>query len=353
MKVSMVPQFGNANPYVTLLRNSLSGVAIDVTGLSTLAAIASPPAILHYHWPQNVVSHRSGARGLKNVAATLIRIDWLRRRGTRLVWTVHNLQAHSSKSRWLENLYMTMFVRRLDGIIFLDRSVREEAIRRFPLLGDKPWALIPHGIYGAAGSNSRKREYRRQFGLSEKGSLVGFIGDIRPYKGLASALDAFESGQEGLPGLFIGGAFADDLEAPLIRKRIEALRSAGHNITHLERRFDDREIAEAIRACDALLLPYSAGSNSGLAVLGLETQVPLICSDLPMFSSMQAEMGKYWVRIAEVWSAKSLKEAMAVARTPSDLLVWQNFIELRQWTNVAALTRDFYQKLNENATACT
>jgi beta-1,4-mannosyltransferase len=348
MKVAMVPQIGNANPYITLLRDSLSEVAIDVTGLSTRAAIASPPAILHYHWPQNVVSHRSWARGLKNVAATLLRIDWLRRRGTRLVWTVHNLQAHSSESRWLENLYMTMFVRRVDGVIFLDRSLREEAIRRFPRLADKPWALIPHGIYGAAGSNSRKLEYRRQFGLSEKGRLVGFIGDIRPYKGLASALDAFESGQKGLPDLFIGGAFADGLESELIRKRIEALRSDGHCVTHIERRLDDREIAEAIRACDALLLPYRAGSNSGLAVLSLEAQVPLICSDLPMFSSMQAEMGKYWVRIVDGWTAKSLTEAMAVIHTPRDLRVWQNFIELRQWTNVAALTRDFYQRLSIN-----
>jgi beta-1,4-mannosyltransferase len=346
MKVAMVPQFGKANPYVTLLRDSLAGAAIDVTGLSTRAAIASPPAILHYHWPQNVVSRRSVARGLKNAVATLLRIDWLRLRGTRLVWTVHNLHAHSSGSRRLEHLFMTMFVRRLDGIIFLDPSLREEAIRMFPQLASKPWTSIPHGTYGAAGAKGRKREYRRQFGLSDKGPVVGFIGDIRPYKGITSALAAFECGQADVPALFIAGAFSDEQEAEHIRERIDALRSAGHRITLIERRLDDREIAEAIRACDALLLPYRAGSNSGLAVLGLEAQVPLICSDLPMFRSTQDEVGRYWVRIVEEWTAKSLKEAMAVSRASHDLQVWQNFIERRQWTNIAAMTRDFYRRLN-------
>jgi beta-1,4-mannosyltransferase len=347
MRVAMVPQSGTANPYVTLLRNALSGATVDVVGLSTRTALASPPAILHYHWPQNVVARRSLAGGLKNAATTLLRIDWLRSRGTRLVWTVHNLQSHTSRNRRVENLFMAQFTRRIDGVIFMDVSLREEALRRFPRLAIKPWVSIPHGVYGIARSKDSKLQYRRRFALPEEGPLVGFIGDVHPYKGLAASLDAFEGGRADRPALFIAGAFSDETEGAVVKQRLQSLRSAGARITLIERRLGDKEMVEAIRACDALLLPYLAGSNSGLAILSLEAEVPVICSQLPMFKSMQAEMGRYWVRTVAQWTPATLAETMAVVPGQSDEDLWRLFVEERQWPNVAARTRDFYRQLRD------
>jgi beta-1,4-mannosyltransferase len=325
----------------------LSGAGVDVVSLSTRSALASPPAILHYHWPQNVVVRRSLAGGLKNAATTLLRIDWLRSRGTCLVWTVHNLQSHAPRDRRIENLFMAQFTRRLDGVIFMDVAIREKALRSFPRLVSKPWVSIPHGVYGIAGSKDSKVQCRRRLGLREDGPLVGFIGDIHPYKGLAAALDAFEAGRSDLPALFIAGAFSDEKEGAVVKQRLHSMRSAGVRITHIERRLGDKEMVEAIRACDALLLPYLAGSNSGLAILSLEAEVPIICSQLPMFKSMQVDMGRYWVRTVAQWTPATLAEAMAVVPSQADGDVWQRFVEQRQWPNVAARTRDFYRQLRD------
>jgi glycosyltransferase involved in cell wall biosynthesis len=343
----MVPHFGNANPYVNLLRDSLSATGVDVTALITRTVVGSPPKILHYHWPQNVVARKSMAGAIKNAAVTLLRIDWLRRRGTRLVWTAHNLASHASRSRWVEDQFMQQFTRRLDGIIFLDPSLREEALVRFPHLAKTRWKAIPHGVYGAAGSKDAKAQYRRRFGLPRKGAIVGFIGDIHPYKGLGSAIDAFQASSPKLPALLVAGAFSDQTDAIATKRRLDELRQAGADVTLIERRLDDEEMVQAIRACDALLLPYIAGSNSGLAVLSLEAEVPIICSGLPMFISLQAELGGYWVRTMKTWSTDDLVAAMAIARGQSDRAGWRRFVEERQWSSVATKTRDFYRELDE------
>ena len=73
----------------------------------------------------------------------------------------------------------------------------------------------------------------------------------------------------------------------------------GFSIVFREERLDDRAFADAVRACNAVALPYHAIWNSGLALLILENRGRIVASDAPVFRELERELGSGWVRIVD------------------------------------------------------
>ena len=55
------------------------------------------------------------------------------------------------------------------------------------------------------------------------------------------------------------------------------------------------ELNQLVRTSTAVVLPYLRGSNSGLAVSILEQGVPVMCTDLPLFTELSDVLGVGWV----------------------------------------------------------
>ena len=112
------PAFSNAisNPYNAAIYGHIAGHGIDVHEYSWVRALHERHHIVHVHWPESTFNHR-----LIEALATTETLLWLlrrqQRRGTKIMWTVHNLRAHDARFRSAEDRFWNAFVELVDGLI--------------------------------------------------------------------------------------------------------------------------------------------------------------------------------------------------------------------------------------------
>jgi glycosyltransferase involved in cell wall biosynthesis len=347
LRVFSRPAGGNreVNPYTYLLCEALAEYGCVVEDFSFRRGLLGKPDIVHIHWPQSQVLGPLPS-ALKNFLWWIARLVVQHLRGTAIVWTVHNIRGHDRNHPALEAVLMWATTRLVSGLIFLGPSSRAAALERWPVLATKPNVIIPHGLYGIpSGAASSERQAREALGIESGARMIGFIGDIKPYKGLDALLRAFGGLRPGEASLLVAGRFlASDEYARAQRQSIAELRAAGHRVWFLERRLDDREMADAIRACDINALPYRQVTNSGLAVLTLELGGRILASDAGAFRELQDEIGPEWLScVVGEWNADVLRKALSGDVTPNGRI--ELFRQNRGWAAIAGQTAAFYRML--------
>jgi glycosyltransferase involved in cell wall biosynthesis len=331
------------NPFNYLLSEALTAEGCDVVELDRRNSLFGRWDVFHLHWPQQA-ARGSLPQALGKSFILLVRLGLQRIKGARIVWTVHNVQGHDRDNPRLERVLMRLVTALIHGAIFLTASSRAPAIEAFPALASKPHAVVPHGLYRER-SQRTPGEARATFGLPPSGPVIGFLGDIRAYKGLDQLLLAFEETHPPELTLLVAGAFhGDHVYAASMRARIAGLQSRGYAIVFRERRLDDKALADAVRACDIVALLYQAIWNSGLAILVLENDSRILASDAPPFRELCDELGPERVRIV---AGKITGEELVAACSREAKLQGNpsTFLAARAWHRIAADTVAFYRRL--------
>jgi glycosyltransferase involved in cell wall biosynthesis len=331
------------NPFNFLLSEALAAEGCEVVELDRRNSLFGHFDVFHIHWPQSEATG-TPLRASAKSALLLLRLLLQRLNGARIVWTVHNINAHDQNNPRLERALMQLVARLVHGAIFLTAASRKAAYAELPALASKPFAVIPHGLYGRRSDKSRE-EARAAFGLDPVAGMAGFLGDIRPYKGLDLLLDAFEATPPGQTTLFVAGAFADRDYGAVMRRRIAELAADGHSVVLREERLDDEVLVDAIRASDAVALPYREIWNSGLAVLVVENGGRLIASDAPLFLELQGELGAERVHIAEGSLTAEALIAAVDQKADHDPRRIDAFCAARAWDRIGRDTVAFYRRL--------
>src|SRR5690349_964742 len=162
---------GMSNPYAALFAGALRAQGAIVNDVPFAALFRTRYDVVHVHWPEWVLDARSSRRALVMLAA----LAWARRRGTRVVWTVHNLGHHEQTSRraWAWN----RFARMVDAFFSLTERGVDAARDAFPQLRDTPAFVVPHGHYRDAYPNTVTRdEARAHLGISPDARVALFFG---------------------------------------------------------------------------------------------------------------------------------------------------------------------------------
>lgn len=331
------------NPFNYLLSEALVAEGCEVVELDRRNSLFGRWDVFHLHWPQQAAQGNL-VRALGNSFVLVARLVLQRVRSARIVWTVHNVRGHDQDNPALERALMRAVTRLIHGAIFLTASSRAPAIEAFPALAPKPYAVVPHGLYGERSERTRG-EARATFGLSPAGPVIGFLGDIRRYKGLDRLLSAFAETRPAQLTLFVGGAFDDERYGTGVRARLAELHARDHSIVFHERRLDGRALADAIRACDVVALPYRAIWNSGLALLVLENGGRILASDAPVFRELRDELGSERVRIAAGELTGEDLVAAVCGETREACEEPAAFLAARAWPRIGADTVAFYRRL--------
>jgi glycosyltransferase involved in cell wall biosynthesis len=330
-----------ANPYNFLLSEALARQGWLVLDQAEASSYATRPDIVHFHWPESAAG-LSWPSTVKRIAEVLSSALWQKRRGAKLVWTVHNPSSHDHARPRLERFYMARFVALLDGAIYLSRSTRERALELHPGLREVPAEVIPHHLYGdeypppraqpAAAAGSRGR--------------LGVVGDLKAYKGIDDLTRRFAEATFDDVELEIWGRFAD----PAFRARMIALtrqaQARGAHIGLTEGRLDNQQFVDAIASCDAVALPYSNDANSGVAILAAELGVPLLTSPSAALRELREEIGHPGSgEIDPAAGAAALRELVLHARAAGKRGPSEAFTAARDVDAVAARTGRFYERL--------
>jgi len=335
------------NPYNSIFSENMERMGWIVKDATIFESIFGRPAIVHLHWPQATTSGKI-TTVLRRIVTLLAMLLVQRFKGARIVWTVHNVNAHDAVRPRLEKALMSIVTRLLDGLVFLNKYSREEAIKRYPRLQPLPLAQVAHGVYGTSyPPPPDKQSAREEWGLSGDDTVVGFIGDIKAYKGLHSLLDAASSVTPGLLHTFIAGRFKDAHYAAHIKRTMNFMLGKGHKITLLERRLSDGEMMSAMAASDVIAFPYSSSYNSGLALLAAEKGFPIIMSNNPAFADLVEQIGQERAQTFECLGGEMLL-AVANRYRGKEATQSKNFMEHNDWARISAAIDQLYRILLNN-----
>jgi len=342
VKVLAWPAFRkrDANPHAALLYEKLRELGVEVEDWTLGSACLRSVDLWHLHHPESVVYLRSGLRSALEMLAFCGLLTLARWRGTRILWTVHDLGSHDELHPQLEAWFWRFFASRVDGYICLSEGGAAQAWERFPKLRELPRFTVPHGHYRDAYPNHVSRaEARRALGLLDDAPVLLHFGLLRPYKNAPHLIRTFRELAATETVLVVAGKPYDAIVEGEVRE------SAGEcpRVRLLLRWIPGEEVQNLFVASDLVVLPYRRILNSGAALLALSFGRPILVPDKGAMGELREAFGDEWVRIypGEL-CASDLTEAVRWARTtdrsPPDLAGLD-------WENLAKKTYRAYQAL--------
>jgi beta-1,4-mannosyltransferase len=334
MKILVWPgtSVAGGNPYIKLLYDPMRTAGHTVEDFRFLRALFRKYDILHFHWPEYYVAYCNLPKALVGSLAILLAMAWARLRGTKIVWTAHNLKSHHGPRPRAESLFWHAFVRNLDAFIAMTEFGCNEANEAFPHLRDCASFVIPHGHYrGEYPNHVSKREVRESLGIPLDAHVICFLGIISQYKGVPELISTFRQLADSNPRLVIAG----ECEVPEEAESLKLLAGADKRITLRLGFVPKEEVQHYLNAVDLAVMPFRKIWNSGSVMLALSFNCPVMVPAHGAFLEMQEKTGAEWI-----WTYRNelrvddLKAALAWAITtprsssaPLERFEWKRIAE--------------------------
>lgn len=326
------------DPFSYLLNTAISARGAEVEQFTIRRLLTGRWDIFHVHWPEFVLSRGSRREFGWRAAKFLLALRCARWRGTRVVWTVHNLEPHERDfpSRRLATLFWTFFPRQVDCFISMTRVGVEAIHERYPVLRKRHHAVIYRGLYPGEYPDEVDREQARQrLGLRADVSVYAFLGLIRAYKDVPTLIRAFRELPESDGKLLVAGRPHDDALANDLEQA-----AAGDDRVLMRLEFvPPAEVQLYLKSADLVVLPYAEIFNSGAALLALSFGRPILVPDVPTFRELQENVGSEWVRTYRgAITAAALRQGMSMG-LPDEPVVLDRY----DWDAAAAQTLELYR----------
>lgn len=308
--------------------------------------------VIHLHFPAHYVVERSLSYSLLRTAISLpfyLLAKYVR--GCKIVYEVHDVVPFRTENGWLLWPLLAVIHWLVDGFLFLSDSSKEEFFQRFPGQKSKPWIRVDHGAFDVDVADEPTRRMQRTALLGDDAPcfLIGYLGEIKDYKGLDTLPLIPTRLTDGTPvRLVIAGRVDptyEDIAGPI-------LASVGNGPIRIDRRIPDRELETLIQAADVVLLPYTRGWNSGMAMLVLSAHARLLATNRPLFLEFTNAIGAPWVhtfdndpslRSASLLAALDTIKRETVSRDDEARL--GTYLAERSFDRVGQALLEFYRRL--------
>lgn len=270
--------FSRNNPYHRLLAGGLEASGVSVRGLPSSVWLLPRMRgwrrgdVLHLHWLEKLHRGRSRSSTLAKTAALLIQLWWLRMRGVKMVWTLHNLDAHESSWPRLERWAQRWVARRCDRVLAHCGHAKREFLARCELKPSRV-TVVPHGNYiGAYPPGPGRAAAREMLGLAETAFVVLFLGELRGYKGVEDLIGAFAAVRGDDLVLVVAGRPASSE----VDQRLVEAASADPRVAYRPGFVADDELVGLLDAADVMCLPFRRVLTSGSMILAMSHGLPIV-----------------------------------------------------------------------------
>lgn len=345
MKIIAWPAYSgrNVNPYTSLLYEEIEKIEkIEVAEFKTKTALFNKYDIVHVHWPEAMLIRQSNTLvAYFYVLKFVLAISISKLRGAKLVWTVHNLKPHENTFSRLRKYFTSWLINTVDGVIVLSKSTVELLETTYPVLLEKPIAVVPHGHYKPFYPNAvNEQDARCKLHIKEEEIVLLFIGQIRKYKNVINLIQCFQAITEQNIKLIIAGApDSDDLKL-----QIEDAANKDFRIKSYLNFISNDDIQFFLNAADLVVLPYTEILNSGSAILALSFNKPVLVPQKGSMSELKDLIGDEWVYTYEgSLSAETLLKAIDWLQQEKHFS--QVSLEKLDWDKSAEDTTQFYRKV--------
>jgi beta-1,4-mannosyltransferase len=220
-----------------------------------------------------------------------------------VVWTVHNPSLRAEQWTPWGSLFLRQVARVASGLIFLSEGHRGA----YGSPATKRSVVIPQPHYRLVyGEPCEPAEAKRRLSLDSGARVIGFFGQVRPYKNLAGLHRAFAQLDDESARLLVAGDFHESC-----REMLSDFTCDPRAVV-LDRHLPDDEVALVLAAMDVVVLPYRELGNSAVALLALSYGRPLLApGGVPSIEDFRTAAGTEWVSLYEgELSAADLREAL-------------------------------------------
>ena len=205
-----------------------------------------------------------------------------RRRGVKIVLTVHDLLPHDTADRHRDKFQK--LYKLVDGIICHSGHIQQRLVTEFSVPAHKV-SVIPHGPFFYDLPSTDPSSTLARFDVEPCSLLVLWQGIIFPYKGIDLLLNAWREVEtaQAHACLVIAGTGAPSL----LQQLREQIESCELKRVRLHPRFiSTEELVDLYRAADIVVYPYRAITTSGALATGLALGKTIVASDLPVFREL-------------------------------------------------------------------
>jgi len=305
------------NPFLTIFLGGLRQAGLRVSSLETVEAISGTEAdIVLIHWPERIFAEAGSRWKLAGIIHDLLSALKARPAGTKVVWLVHNTEPHDARplQQLIWPTYIAALIRQVDGILTLSPGTLDIVRRRYPALarvsGEGMWHPAYRDVVLAPAGRAAARA---ELEWDATHRVLGYCGQIRPYKGLEDLVRAFR------------GCAGPDLRlliAGMTRNRAysASLAAMAAGDPRIVLRFDTLS-AEAFRAatavCDITVAPFRRYLHSGSLVYSLSAQTPVLTPRTPFASDLRSLLGPDWVHLYDGDLTPKVLETTAAMPPPA------------------------------------
>lgn len=316
-----------SNPFLPLLLRSVASGARILTFTWSRALFARYD-VLHLHWPEHWFQQARGWRLW--VRILLIRVILLRAAIWRIaiVATAHNESPHEAV-RGIAGANLSRLVDRVDLWITLN-----------------PFTTIPSGARSVCIPHGHYRDWYSQevTGRVVPGetSAILFAGFVRPYKGVEVLIEQYRRAGEAVrrPLRIVGKP-----HSAALADAIAALAHGDQRISLEMSHVPDDVLASYIAEAGLIVLPYRDLHNSGIALLALSLNRPVLVPHNAVTEGMQVEFGKTYVH---TFSPPLAAERLIEVVSELDTVDWSDLGEVdmsrREWQDIGRQHVEAYRE---------
>ena len=288
MRILAWPLRTSLNPYTGQVFSNL-GQEVKVDGWP--GNLLRRYHVWHAHWPDALLGIPNTAHTVFKLSGMFATIDFLRARGTKLVWTIHNLASHEARHPRLEAWFWRQFIPRVDGAISLSAIGLQMALERFPGLNQVPTKVIPHGHYRDLYPQT-SGDSRAALGIPQDAKVLMFFGAVRAYKNVDSLIRAFRTLHREHAILYIVG----NPNSPELAEHLEREASLDQRVVLRFKFVKATDVSTYLSSANLVVLPFREVLNSGSALLALSCNRPVLVPLLGAMGELKGEFSDRWVR---------------------------------------------------------
>jgi glycosyltransferase involved in cell wall biosynthesis/2-polyprenyl-3-methyl-5-hydroxy-6-metoxy-1,4-benzoquinol methylase len=281
--IGFTPDYRATNPYQDMLyakARQHDAVAIpmpDPVRVAESPALDGRQLVYHIHWTATILGPATNERDAEDRRRRFVAdLDAIKAAGVKLIWTVHNAMPHECAYPKVERRLASQIAERANAIHVMCAETPQLVAGDY-LLPEKVVRVIPHGSYIDVHPNLIDGdEARRELGLSPDHTVLLFLGGIRPYKGVAKLLDAFEPVNRARPDyrLVVAGMPGRFQGVERLRQRCEAHPAILPRFAAVP----DDDLQVYLNAADVVVLPHRRVLNSGGLMMAWSFARPVIAS---------------------------------------------------------------------------
>lgn len=279
-RIACLPVNAGSNPYQSLVMRGLEADGRFTARYGArgkrFAALRTwlrwRPDYILYDWNTYYFVRRS--RLMTRVYGALFLLDlritrWL---GTRIVWTIHQLEAHDAPFPDVQQRIQRRFAGLCEWVRVMWPSTAARASAYLGLPLDRI-RVQPEGSFVGHYPDDRTRaDARARLQLPQDAVVLLYFGAVKAYKGVEELIQAFRA----LPGDGLRLVVAGNCSNQELRQRILALAAPDPRIQLHLAFIAESDVQTYFRAADVAVLPFRKIENSGSAILALGFGTPVI-----------------------------------------------------------------------------